>query len=123
MHYNFNDERDKKIILDRSAIMLNKTSPSVGDVVIFSDGTRRRISYNWGDCVQTSDHGNFYLGREFTSFSGSLCKTIPIGLLTKTNKKQLDKCWFFHHDQHEAHNDVTVKILWKVWKANCLPPE
>jgi hypothetical protein len=123
MHYNFNDVKDTKIISERSTIMLNKTSPSVGDVVIFSDGTRRRISYNWGEDVQTSDYGSFYLGGEFTSFSGSLCKSIPISLLTKTNKKQLGECWFFHHNYPEAHNGVTVKILWKVWKASCLPPE
>ena len=84
------DERDRAILEARSNAFHQHTTPQVGDFVIFADGTERRISHNWGDEVQTSDDGSFYLGDGYMSFAGSLYTSIPIIL----EKLSLDTAGF-----------------------------
>jgi hypothetical protein len=111
------DERDLQILLERKRLFNQHTTPQVGDFVKFVDGVKRRISHNWGDAVQTSDGGSFYLGAGWMSFSGSLYTSIPIDTLTLTDRKEDGSCWFFHHDYSMANNGVYITIPCRVW--NC----
>jgi len=119
------DDRDAAIILARAQKLLSNNEPQVGDWVIFSDGTERRISHVWGECgpnaedlLQTSVGGHFYMGDGYVSYSGSLFRGISSDTLTDTNETRQGAVWIFHHDYHtahNAHNGIDVMVPFRVW--------
>jgi hypothetical protein len=116
------DERDAEIISARLAAMDAREGPRVGDFVRFACGTLRRISHDWGDGVQTSDAGSFYLGDYGCSFSGALFGTVPTDSLTLAHldsgwspETRAGAVWVFHHDHHCAHNGVHASIPFRVY--------
>jgi len=115
LKYREMDERDTAILAERVTAYDKHTGPRVGDFVRFADGTMRRISHDWGDSVQTSSGGLFYLGKGYASFSGSLFHGVPPETLTYTGEASEGDAWFFHHDHHTAHNGVDVSMGFRVF--------
>lgn len=68
--------------------------PRVGDWVEFPVGNPERISYDWGDGVQTSIGGSFYLGDGFASFSGALNPVISKDKLVNTGEVRNAFFWY-----------------------------
>jgi hypothetical protein len=112
------DARDWLILIKRQDKRNSMHGMIVGDVVIFNDGTQRRISYIWPSGVQTSDGGSFYLSSAgYMSYSGGLHGITPLDSLTLTGKADRS-AWIFHHDVHQAHNGIDVKVTVNVWTAS-----
>lgn len=125
------DERDR-VILEKRQRAFTETAvhgPQAGEVVIFADGVKRRISHVWPGYtddegrihqtqVQTSDGGSFYVGEGYCSFSGSLYTPVPADTLTDTGEVETIPAWFFHHDWHTAHNGITVPLDVRVWQCS-----
>ena len=110
------DARDSEILAERVTAYNTHAQPRVGDFVRFADGTLRRISHDWfGESLQTSDGGSFYLGNGYLSFSGSLYRGISPETLTLTDETREGGAWFFHHDQHQAHSGVDVRVSLRVY--------
>jgi hypothetical protein len=102
------DELDQAILARRVAQRESVTTPRLGDFVRFSDRLER-ISYDWGDAVQTSKGGSFYLGKDgYASYSGCLNASIPKEQLRATGEILDGHFWFFHRDFWTAHNGVDV---------------
>jgi hypothetical protein len=101
---------DKLEIHRRGKAHMAITEPHEGDWVIFPGDIVRRISYDWGDSVQTSDTkfgSSFYLGDGgFASFSGGLYSSIPKTELELTDEVREGAFWFFHNGESRAHNGV-----------------
>lgn len=115
------DARDQEMIDEAMARRAKITHPIEGDVVIFSDLVKRRISYenNFMNSVQTSDGGSFHLHSSGTmSFSGGLYGSIPVAVLTDTGRTEPAWAWIFHHGVGKAHNGVDFVVPVRVWKAS-----
>jgi hypothetical protein len=108
----------------------NSFSPSQGDVVIFPDGQKRRISHVWTDendkprSVQTSNGGSFHWSASgYMSFSGSLFTGIPADTLTWDVAEYANvKAWIFHHDLMSAHRSVDATARVRVWRTTVSAP-
>ena len=104
------DDRDSVLLRDRSIVLRRREGVRVGDFIRMKDGSERRITYHWGDSVQTTDHGksgSFYLGDGYIAFSGGMDSAIPLDRLRLIHHiSRLERVWFFHHDQWRAHNGV-----------------
>lgn len=116
------DERDAAICAERAAPILTNPHPVVGDFVVFADGVTRRVSYNWGDAVQTSDHGSFYLYNGGGDFSGALFTSVPVDTLTKTEETRPGRVWIFHHNYTCAGGAVHTEVPFKVWTCSLPAP-
>ena len=80
------DELDRVILAMRLAQRDAVATPRLGDFVRFSDRLER-ISHDWGDTVQTSEGGSFYLAEGgHASFSGGLNPSVPKERLRKTEE-------------------------------------
>jgi hypothetical protein len=122
------DARDTEILAQRIYAFEQVTGPRVGDYVRFADDVTRRISYIWRDehdqafNVQTSDGGSFYLGNGYVSFSGGLYDGVEPSSLSGGDRKMLGSVWFFHHDQHMAHNGVDAEIPFRLYRCSEVAP-
>lgn len=116
------DARDADILAARLTLLNAVPGPRVGDYVEFADGATRRISYNWGDGLQTSDGGSFYLGEGFASFSGSLYGCVPPESLTRTDETRPGRVWFFHHGYSGAGMGVDSEPLFRVYRCSLPAP-
>lgn len=117
------DERDLAIVAERVKALDAVPGARVGDYVIFADGVTRRISYDWGNSVQTSRGGSWYLGHGYTSFSGGLYRGVPTDTLTDTGETRDGTCWIFRHDMMRAHNGVDVRIPFRVFRCSEVAPD
>jgi hypothetical protein len=115
------DKKDSEILARRTEMLNAVKSPRVGDWVRFADGTLRRISYIWPDGVQTSDGGSYYLAGSFVSMSGGLYPSVPHESLRPTDELKPGAVWFFHHNQHEAHNGVDASLDFRVYECGLRP--
>jgi hypothetical protein len=110
------DELDQAILARRLAQRETVTAPRVGDFVRFSDRLER-ISHDWGDKVQTSEGGSFYLAEGGqVSFSGGLNPSVPKERLRKREEILNGRFWFFHRDLWMAHNGVDVTAPCRVYE-------
>ena len=109
------DEIDEKIAQDRAQERAAITTPQVGDIVIFEDGTQGRLAVDYEDSVQWAKGGSIYLGKGYASFSGSLNPLIPKAKLTDGGLVGVASFWFFHHNFPEAHAGVQCMIPVRVW--------
>lgn len=117
------DDRNQAILTARIKLLDEEEGPRVGDYVEFSNGVTRRVSYIWfGERVQTSDAGSFYLGNGYVSFSGSLHDGVPRNTLVRTEAKRLGSVWFFRNDYHQANNALNVEIEFRVYKCELEAP-
>ncbi len=126
------DARDAEIRATRLAAFDKLTGPRCGDYVHFACGTVRRVSHVWDIDpvgVQTSAGGSWYLGAGWTpdeahvSFSGSLCRSVPLDSLTLTPETRDGLVWFFHHGFAERDNGVDTTIPFRVYTCNLPAPE
>jgi len=114
------DSRDQDILDERQAAYLKGDGPMVGHWVRFADGVMRRISYIWPDeppSIQTSDGGNWYLGKGYMSFSGGLYRSVPSTTFRRTDEIKYGRAWFFHHDYPRAFGGVDVTVPCPVWEC------
>ena len=111
------DFKDQAIAELRINAWNKDKDPRVGDFVIMPDGKYERFSYNWGDGLQTSPGGSFYLGTGYASFSGGLNPSVPNEKIQKTDEKKIGIFWFFHHDYMTAANSVGVHAECRVYRV------
>lgn len=111
------DFKDQAIAELRIEEYNKDNDPRIGDYVIMPDGTFERFSYNWGNGLQTSRGGSFYLGTGYASFSGGLNPSIPNEKIQKTDEKKIGVFWFFHHDYMTAANSVGVRAECRVYRV------
>jgi len=123
------DEQDAAILASRVEARNARSSdiPQVGDWISFDSGRMERVTHvwpaDWNDdgiarCQTTHPRfggGSFYLGDSDTSYSGALDDGIPADILFPTDETKPGHVWFFHHNQHRAHNGVDVEIDCAVW--------
>lgn len=100
------DAVDGAILHDHLTAWARRHGPRVGDFVQMPDGKARRFSHDWGDSIQVSEGGSFYLDEGAVSFSGGLEPSIPKSLLWDTLAPKNGDFWFFHHNHARAHNGV-----------------
>lgn len=117
------DDRDRLLISRRQCALGCVDGPRVGDYVSFPCGHVRRVSHNWGDTVQTSDGGSFYLGDGYVSFSGGLFPGVPVDSLADTGMRRDGAVWIFHHDDWRADNGVESSIPFRVYACSAKMPE
>jgi|GEM_PF-5726157 len=114
------DAIDEAILDKRFARFIARGGPAVGDYVIMPDGDYRRFTYDWGDDIQTtSGCGNesFYLtAGGAMDYSGGLDDAIPKAQLIHCEEYKPGTVWFFHHDDHRAHNGVYVQVPCRVYR-------
>ncbi len=110
------DELDATILAKKESAWNTRTGPRVGDFVLIGERWGR-LSHDWGDELQWSQGGSFYLGHGGVSFSGSLNPGIPKANLTHLDTTKLGEFWFFHNDSAGASRAVGCKILCRVFRA------
>lgn len=109
------DDIDTEILRNRLAIWNTKRGPRVGDIVITPNGKWMRCAYDWGDTIQISNGGSYYLDRGHVSMSGPLDPAVPKDRMLYLSKAD-GQFWFFHHDEARAHNGVSFKAPCRVYK-------
>jgi len=110
------DLPDQKILALRVAARSALQGPVVGDYVLFESGQLERFSHDWGDGLQTSSGGSFYLcATGVASLSGPLNPFIPLKTITPSEATLLGSFWFFHHDIAGAHRGVFFDIPCRVF--------
>lgn len=117
------DPRDLAILAARVEKYNTRPGARVGDYVRFADGVLRRISHHWGDSVQTSDSGSYYLGNGYVSMSGSLFHSVPIETLTLTDEELPGWVWIFHHDYPTADGGVSAHPPFRVFTCALTAPK
>jgi len=98
---------------------IQKNRPMVGDFVLWTNQTKRRISHSHGDSFQTSylEAGRFYSTSEGGgSFSGTLQPSVFEEFLIKTDVIEMGLFWFFSHDRSGAGRGVNCELPCRVWR-------
>lgn len=117
------DDKDEELRQQKIAARDAKTGCRNGDYIIFPSGETRRVSYHWGDSVQTSKGGSWYISTCGASgFSGGLYMAVPIDTLTDTGEIRDAEFWFFHHDQSGAGRGVYVQMPCRVFTCSVDAP-
>ena len=109
------DDRDEKILSDRLEKYNARDEAKVGEYLQYKD-TFLRFSHNWGESIQTSQGGSYYLGEGYLSMSGRLNSGVDKNLLELTPEHKTGSCWFFHHDYRTAGGGVHFQVEFRVWK-------
>ena len=115
------DEQDAQIVLARAALREQRQGPRVGDFVLMPDGHMHRLTYDWGDSIQTTTKG-FGEGSHYlsacggVSYSGALDEALPKDCLEELPEPVMGNFWIFHRDVHTAHNGVTFSIPCRVYR-------
>lgn len=115
------DQRDQEILDEAQAGRRRLDSltslPREGDVILYPDGTTRRVAYSWHDAAQPSiGCGSVYMGPSGgMSFSGSLDRAIPNAQLVLDGEAAAS-VWFFHHGVSGAHRGVNATVLVRRWR-------
>ncbi len=94
-----------------------RSGPRVGDFALFPDGHEERFSHDWGDGLQTSRGGSWYLSIEgYASFSGGLNPMIPNARIEATDERRAGAFWFFDRAWPRAHSAVYVSVECRVYR-------
>lgn len=115
------DEKDQQILdfaqAGRRHLDSLTSLPREGDVILYPDGSTRRVAYSWHDGVQPSiGCGSLYMGpRGLMSFSGGLDRMIPNRQLVLDGEAAAP-VWFFHHGISGAHRGVNATVLVRRWR-------
>ena len=109
---------NKQILRKRMFDFDGKEGPRVGDYLIRLDGSITRLTYDWGDAIQTGGHqyGQYYLGEGYLSYSGGLDKAVPKANMVLESGTKPGKVWFFDKDVHRAHNAVEFEVPMRIYK-------
>ena len=96
----FVDNRDCELVKSAFKEYALRGGPAVGDWIIFSDGVKHRFSHHWGDSIQTSQGGSFYMDASgYVSFSGGLSPAVPIGRIQPAGEYEPGLFWSFHRQK------------------------
>jgi len=111
------DEDDQVILAARVTQRNAQEGARVGDYVVMGDGRLVRISYLWPYHAQVSESGSWYLDiGGHVDFSGSLESGIARSELELAAGSLDGLFWFFHRDEHRAHNAVHVTVPCRVYR-------
>jgi len=98
--------------------------PRVGDWIREPDGRMTRATHDWTGYEDNptmqhggEEHGQFYLGDGYISYSGGLETGIKKADLVRTEEMKLGKVWFFKNDYHTAHNGIDYMVDFRVYKV------
>ena len=97
--------------------------PRVGDWIREHNGRMTRITHDWtgykdNPSMQSGgEHGRFYLGAGYISYSGGLDAGTKKGDLIRTNEIKPGAVWFFKDDYHTAHNGIDYMVDFRVYKV------
>jgi hypothetical protein len=89
--------------------------PRVGDYLRIGE-KYVRFSHDWGDKIQTSKGGSFYLGDGYISFSGGLDPAIPKAELKDTGETRTGYIWVFKKDWWAANNGCDFEREFRVFE-------
>lgn len=110
------DERDAALRAERQRLFDQRPGIRVGDVVELSPERVERVSYHWGDRVQTSPSGEWHWNASGSlSFGGSLNPSIPIAELVITGECEAP-VWFFHHGRWGKDRGVDTLARVRVYR-------
>ena len=112
---NTHDNRDQQILSERLEAYNAREGAKVGEFLQYRD-TFLRFSHNWGESIQTSQGGSYYLGDGYISMSGVLNSGVEKSALELTPDQRSGDIWFFHHDYRTAGGGVHFLINFRVWK-------
>lgn len=87
----------------------------VGEFLKFK-GRYIRFAYDWGNLLQTTRGGSFYLGDGYCDFSGSLEHGIDKDKIELTSEIRNGRVWFFDSDIWGANRGVDFDMPFRVWK-------
>ena len=110
-----------QLILRTSIKMREKLEgPRMGDFVLFPNGVIERFSHDWGDDIQTSPGGSFYLTKSgCASLScGGLNPAVPKQSLELTSATLPGAFWFFHHGIAGAGRAVQCEAPCRIFKSS-----
>lgn len=110
-----NDAKDQQILSERLEAYNAKKYPKVGEFLKYKD-TFLRFSHDWGESIQTSQSGSYYLGDGYISMSGALNSGVDKSALELTSDRKSGSIWFFHHDYWTAGGSVNFQVDFRVWK-------
>jgi hypothetical protein len=80
-------------------------------------GELERFSHDWGDGLQTSPGGSWYMGEGYVSFSGGLNPTIPIERIERTEETRDGCFWLFHHNFWGTGRGVDFRAPCRVYRV------
>lgn len=112
------DERDQELVAARQKKRHNLGGIAEGDILILTNGDRRRAAAVYDDSVQPSSGAfpSIHLNSGGTgSFSGGLDRAIPLIHWCCVGIDTAD-FWIFHHDLPGAGRGVDCKIRVHVWR-------
>jgi hypothetical protein len=110
------DAIDQEIIRKLIIARDQNGEPRIGDYVRFSTGELERFSHDWGDGLQTSAGGSFFLcNNGGASFSGGLNPCTSADKLEQTDAELPGSFWIFHHNVAGAGRGVHFKIPCRVY--------
>ncbi len=113
------DPKDQAILASRVAYRELRAGPRVGDFCIMADGALRRFTHDWGKDIQVNSEtgdGSFYLNDfGMMSYSGGMSPAVLKTKLALIEGLRAGSCWFFHHDQHRAHNGVQASLPCRIY--------
>ena len=109
------DHKDRQILSDRLEAYNAREGVKVGEFLQYKD-TFLRFSHDWGESIQTSQGGSYYLGDGYVSMSGALNSGVDKSALELTPDHQDGSVWFFHHDYRTAGGGVSFQVSFRVWK-------
>ncbi|WP_409562190.1 hypothetical protein RLW55_01310 [Hyphomicrobium sp. B1] len=114
------DDRDEDILFERVTRRAHIKGPRVGDFCIMKTGETRRFTHDWGDALQVTvrdQAGSFYFASTGNlDYSGSLDPAIRKTNLEECEGLREGAVWFFHHNEHRAHNGVAAMIPCRVYR-------
>ncbi len=114
---------NEPILAARVAALNECVGPRVGDFVKvpadpwWGEGGYHRFSYDWGDGLQHSCGGSFYLGSSGCGMSGTLYSSIPLEKLRLTDEVKLGAVWFFNRGISGAGRGVDFMIPFRVYEV------
>ena len=105
-------------LAEKRHALMAQGRPLVGDVVLWPNNQRRRISHDFGDSYQTSfmTAGSFYSSSGHGSFSGTLQPPVFAEFLIATDEVSQEDFWFFSENRAGAGRGVQCKLPCRVWR-------
>lgn len=114
---------NEEILTERIKSRDHIEGPRVGDFLVIEENKIVRMTYDWGDKMQTTsrerdsrDQGSFYLGSRGMSYSGGLDTGIDKDLFVDTGSTMDGSCWFFDRGIPQAHSDVQFHVPCRVYR-------
>ena len=90
--------------------------PRVGDFLEINNREYVRISYHWGDRIQTgSPVDSYHLGDGYVSYSGGLNDCIPLTFFEPLNTSKEGRIWIFSNNWVGAHRGVYLMVPFRCY--------